>query len=49
MMSTAIHKGAQKCEDQVDIHDNSEERLTELACRLVNEANSLADGHCSTR
>jgi len=45
MMSTAIPEEiAQKCEDQVDIHDNSEERLTELACRLVNQANDLTDG-----
>ena len=45
MMSTAIPEEiAQECEDQVDIHDNSEERLTELACRLINEANSLTDG-----
>ena len=44
MMSTAIPEEiAQKCEDQVDIHDNSEERLTELACRLINP-NSLTDG-----
>jgi hypothetical protein len=45
MMSTAIPEEiAQECEDQVDIHDNSEERLTELACRLVNQANDLTDG-----
>ena len=50
MMSTAIPEEiAQKCEDQVDIHDNSEERLTELACRLINEANDLLTVHCSTR
>ena len=45
MMSTAIPEEiAQECEDQVDIHDNSEERLSELACRLVNQANDLTDG-----
>ena len=45
MMSTAIPEEiAQECEDQVDIHDNSEERLTELAVKIVNQSNDLTDG-----